>query len=96
MTLTLTRPLQNSLTRPLQNMTWARGQVIFHTFMRNQDVAIYSLWVCLLSENWVNVMTPQEQNPGNATCPLTQTTSALGHMATQVLMATCGRGKTEA
>lgn len=56
--------------------------------MRSQDVAIYSLWNCLLSENWV-VMASQEQNPGDATRPLTDSTS-------QVLKAACGRGETEA
>lgn len=56
--------------------------------MRSQDVAIYSLWNCLLSENWV-VMASQEQNPGDATRPLTDSTS-------QVLKAACGHGETEA
>lgn len=57
-------------------------------------MAIYSLWMCLLSENWVN--DTQEQNSGDAIWPLKQTTSALGHVAPWVFMATYGHGGTEA
>lgn len=59
-------------------------------------MAILSLWVCLVSENWVNVMAPQEQQAGDGTYPLTQLASATGHVTPQVLVATSGHGETEA
>lgn len=78
---------------PPQQEAWSICQLIFHVSMRNQDMAIYGLWICLLRENWINVMASQEQNLGDATCSLTQTTSATGHMTPQALMATCECGE---
>ena len=38
------------------------------------------LLICQPTENWVNVMTSHEQNPGVAARPLTKTASMLGYM----------------
>ena len=56
---------------------------------------IYSLLIYLPTENWVSVVTSQEQNTGEATRRLAKTASALCHVGSHILVTTCGPGEAE-
>lgn len=69
---------------------WAGCQVTFNALMRNREVTIYTLSICLPTENWVSVVTSHKQNADEPTHQLTQTASAPCHVGSSVLITTWG------